>query len=264
MKDPEQQPAISVITAAKNVEATLGVLYESLQRQTFRGFEWIVVDGRSTDATCAMLEEFCSRTPWMRYRSEADFGIYDAINRGIAAARGDYYVVAGADDSFAPDALENYRDHAVKTRADVVLARVVRAGTIIGGFHPKRAWLGHSKVFCGSHSVGMLFRRSLHETFGPYSQRFPMLADGFFLKKLLNSRAAFADAAFVAGTFGAAGISSTSKLQTLAETWQIQMLTEPHRILQVCLLVGKIVVKYPGLRRELRHARVAGAGRARP
>ncbi len=249
-------PKISVITATRNAAPSIADLHRSLQAQSYRNFEWLVMDSRSTDGTVQKLGEFAAESPWIRMQSALDFGIYDALNRALRAASGEYYVIAGADDIFDPNALTRYAECACDRKADVVLAKVVRAGRTIGGFSPDRGWVGPSKAFKGSHSVGMLFRRSLHERFGMYSNRFPLLADGYFLKLLLRSGDVhFHEADFVAGTFGAEGSSSVAKLQTLAETWQIQMLTERFTALQCLLFAGKVVVRYAQLTRELGAAR---------
>jgi glycosyltransferase involved in cell wall biosynthesis len=259
------RPKISVITATRNAESTVAGLCESLRAQDYRDFEWIVVDGLSSDSTVRLLEDFRARHPWVKLVSEADFGLYHAINKAVAIAAGDYYVVAGADDLFAPDALAQYADWATRTDADVVLARVERARQIIGGFHPGRSWVSAAKVFPGSHSVGMLFRKELHARFGMYSRQFPLLADGYFLKTLLRSGAVkFVDADFVAGTFAEGGMSTRNKLQILAETWQIQMHTERHPLLQTLLFIGKTILRYPAVRRELRQAGTSAERRTLP
>ena len=246
------RPVISVITATRNVESTIAGLYESLVRQSYKEFEWVVMDGASIDSTPSLLRTMAEVSPWVKFQSKVDFGIYDALNRGIAIASGLYYVVAGADDEFGEDALSQFAMTAKETAADVVLAKVSRSGRIIGGFHPNRAWIGHSKAFLGSHSVGMLFKRELHDRFGRYSPRFPMLADGYFLKLLLRSgKVYFADAGFVAGFFSNAGVSSVSKLQTLTETFQIQMLTERTPLLQTAMFIGKLLYRLPSVLREL-------------
>ena len=252
MTNPVANPVISVVTATRNVEAVLPRLYRSLATQTDRNFEWIVMDGLSTDRTAHVMRQYAEESPWIRFFSEADFGLYDAINKGIRAARGRYYVVAGADDVFDASALENYTRIATQNDADVILARVRRGERIIGGFHPRKSWIGHAPVFSGSHSVGMMFRTELHTHFGYYSNRFPLLADGYFLKTLLKcSTVAFIDADFVAGTFSEGGVSTVNQLQILAETWQIQMLTEKSTIVQTVLFAGKMLLRLPAIRREL-------------
>lgn len=252
MNDGIFRPTISVVTATKNAASTIVHLYDSLSRQKYRRFEWVVMDGISDDTTLELLEKFSHESAWLRFRSEADNGIYHALNKAIAVAKGDYYIVAGADDTFDESALSKYAEILEFRHPDVILAKVMRSGRIIGGFHPRRAWLGHSKAFRGSHSIGMLFRKSLHDSFGAYSKRFPMLADGYFLKMLLKSNTDFVDADFIAGTFSDQGLSSISKLQTLVETWQIQMLTERSRLLQTCIFIGKVIYRFPAVLQELK------------
>jgi glycosyltransferase involved in cell wall biosynthesis len=239
---------ISIITATFNSSAVLRCLYASLEAQTYREFEWIVVDGCSSDGTINLLTDWTSRQSWIKFTSERDFGIYDALNKGLRRASGDYYLVVGSDDELNPEAMRLYADAVAEDRFDVVLANVAKDDCVSGGFFPSRGWLGHQQVFRGSHSVGMLFRKSLHDRYGDYSNRFPMLADGYFLKRLLRSRdVRFFQADFVAGRFCTSGLSSTGKLQSLAETWQIQMLTERNKTFQVLIFIAKIVLRLPRL-----------------
>jgi glycosyltransferase involved in cell wall biosynthesis len=247
------KPKISVITAALNVFRTLPALYESLSTQENCDFEWIVADGGSTDGTLDLLQEFARRSEWLRFTSEPDFGIYDGINKAISRSMGQYYLVAGADDLLAPNALHQFSEIASDRAPDIVMARVMRSGKVIGGFHPRLAWAGPSRVFASSHSVSTLIRKSLHDRFGRYSPRFPLLADVHFLKKVLISNTAkFVDAPFIAGSFAEGGATSNNELQLLAENWQIQMLTEHNSLLQTVLFAGKILRRYQRLTSELR------------
>lgn len=245
-------PLISVVTATRDAAALLPHLYESLQRQSYGNFEWIVADGSSSDATVSLLTGYSARSPWLRFASEPDFGVYHALNKAIALARGQYYVVLGADDQLDSDALSQYSKF-TSGGADVILANVRRNGKVIGGFHPRRAWIGTARVFGGSHSVGMLIRTDLHRRFGFYSRRFPLLADVHFLKVLLRSgQVRFAAADFTAGTFAEGGLTTVNQLQILAENWQIQMLTESHPTLQTLLFLGKILTRFRAVSKELR------------
>jgi glycosyltransferase involved in cell wall biosynthesis len=261
--DRASSPSISVITASRNAASTITRLYDSLAAQRYPNFEWIVADAVSSDGTVDLLREFAATSAWTRFVSEPDGGIYHAINKAIARAGGDYYVVAGADDLFDPNALSSYAE-CVAAGVDIVLARVHRAGRTIGGFHPRRAWIGPSWVFPGSHSVGMLIRKDLHLRFGQYSSRFPLLADVHFLKILLRSGTVrFVDADFVAGTFTEGGVTTVNQLQLLAENWQIQMLTEPFPLVQTMLYFGKVLRRYGVVSRELRTRRQRSAAEQR-
>lgn len=238
------EPLISVITATFNSMTVIEALAQSLSAQTFRSFDWIICDGGSTDGTVSYLQEYAARNSWCRLTVERDFGIYDALNKGVVLSTAQYYVVVGSDDILFSDALSHYAQAVASDEADVVLAGVEKQGKTCKGFYPDRAWLGHQQVFRGSHSVGMLFRRNLHDSYGRYSNRFPLLADGYFLKKLLSKGSVvFVTADFVAGRFAYGGASTTGAVQSLAETWQIQLLTEKHPMLQTMLFFAKVVIR---------------------
>jgi glycosyltransferase involved in cell wall biosynthesis len=90
---------ISIITSTLNAVEQLPYTIRSLQEQTYRGFEWIVVDGNSTDGTQALLTE--ANDLISRCISEPDRGIYDAWNKGCALARGEWLLFLGAGDELA-------------------------------------------------------------------------------------------------------------------------------------------------------------------
>ncbi|TXH54102.1 MAG: glycosyltransferase, partial [Bacteroidia bacterium] len=99
---------ISIITAVYNGADCIHPLIESLRQQTDQNFEWVVVDGLSTDNTLDILKQINDLN--IKIISEADFGIYDAFNKGIKACNGEFYLVAGADDVFYPNAIMDYKN----------------------------------------------------------------------------------------------------------------------------------------------------------
>lgn len=95
-------PLFSVITVTYNNLGGLRRTAQSVLAQDRRDYEWIVVDGDSSDGTVEFLQE----TQQAAWRSEPDNGIYDAMNKGITRATGDYLVFMNAGDAFAaPDVL---------------------------------------------------------------------------------------------------------------------------------------------------------------
>jgi glycosyltransferase involved in cell wall biosynthesis len=90
---------ISVITAVYNRASTLASAIESVLNQSYGNIEYIVVDGNSTDGTDKVVEQYEGKVA--KYIREGDFGIYDALNKGIAAASGDVVGVLHADDLLA-------------------------------------------------------------------------------------------------------------------------------------------------------------------
>lgn len=89
-------PRISLITVCYNAEASIAGTLQSARAQTYRNFEHLIVDGASTDGTLDVVRQF-SDLPLV-ISSEPDKGIYDAMNKGVARARGDILFFLNADD----------------------------------------------------------------------------------------------------------------------------------------------------------------------
>ena len=236
---------ISIITATFNVKEDFKILADSVINQTYSDYEWIVVDGGSLDGTVEILEELSNKYDWFKFISEKDFGFYDALNKAVKLVSGKFYIVMGADDILYNDSLTKFADVQRNFNADLVASKVDKNGHSVGGFFPKKHWLGHANVFSGSHSVGMLIKKDLHRKYGFYSKRFPMLADGYFLKRLVMSKdVKIVESEHVSGIFSMTGMSNTNMLQVLAETWQIQMLTEKHKLTQILLFFARVIKNY--------------------
>jgi glycosyltransferase involved in cell wall biosynthesis len=91
------RPFFSVLTASLNQGSTLGHVLRSVQQQVFTGVEHIVIDGCSQDDTLSVLNTF-SGSYDLRFVSEPDRGISDALNKGVTKSRGAYFLVIQADD----------------------------------------------------------------------------------------------------------------------------------------------------------------------
>jgi glycosyltransferase involved in cell wall biosynthesis len=118
---------LSVVTVCLNARATIAEAVESVRRQTHAEVEHIVVDGASTDGTLDVLERY--RDGFARLISEPDRGLYDAMNKGIAAATGDYLGFLNSDDVYHHDrVLEKLAAALGRDRPDAVHADLVYVG----------------------------------------------------------------------------------------------------------------------------------------
>lgn len=117
---------LSIITATYNSERTLRDTVESILNQTFQDFEYIIVDGASKDATLDIIREYEPRFQGkMRYLSEPDKGIYDAMNKGFAMATGDVIGILNSDDFFtSEDVLQAVVDGFAGEYVDAVYADI--------------------------------------------------------------------------------------------------------------------------------------------
>lgn len=93
-----KQPLISVITVSYNAATTIEQTMLSVLNQTYPNVEYIVIDGGSTDGTVDIIKKYAHRLAY--WVSEPDGGIYDAMNKGIAHASGDYINFMNAGDEF--------------------------------------------------------------------------------------------------------------------------------------------------------------------
>ncbi len=127
-------PLISVITITYNAQSTLRRTMESVASQTCRDYEHIVIDGASHDRTLEIARSFAG----VRILSEPDKGLYDAMNKGIAMARGKYLLFLNSGDTFSSDeVLEGYARRA-RLGDDIIYAdtQIVNdAGTVLGPRH---------------------------------------------------------------------------------------------------------------------------------
>ena len=91
-------PTFSIITVTYNAEATIEVTLRSVQQQTYRQIEHIIIDGGSKDNTLLIIERY--KDSYLRFISEPDNGLYDAMNKGIRLATGTYLCFLNAGDTF--------------------------------------------------------------------------------------------------------------------------------------------------------------------
>lgn len=233
------RPGVSIITATFNSASALPGLIESLRRQTEPNFEWIVVDGGSTDSTVDLLRQSGDLVSSMV--SEPDFGIYHALNKGVRMCSSDYYLVLGADDRLFPEAIASFRSHAFATRADIISAGISINGNVSHG-KSGNSWLHGMFAYVSGHSVGTLIRRNLHDRFGEYSRRFPVAADMYFLKSVCQDpNTVIARPTFVAGEHGTGGVSSIDKAATFCDCFRVQLETERWKLPQIIIFLAKLI-----------------------
>jgi glycosyltransferase involved in cell wall biosynthesis len=109
-----EQPrfTFTVFTPTYNRASTLPRVKASLEAQTFRDFEWLIVDDGSTDGTDELVADWIESSPLtIRYTYQENAGMHVAINRGVREARGDLFLKIDSDDECVPRALERFQQH---------------------------------------------------------------------------------------------------------------------------------------------------------
>lgn len=108
-------PAVSIITVCFNSEKSIKETISSVLNQTKSNFEYIIIDGKSTDKTIEIIQSFENqfKLKGISYQwiSEKDTGIYNAFNKGIKLAQGNWISFLGSDDLYMKNALNVYLRH---------------------------------------------------------------------------------------------------------------------------------------------------------
>lgn len=232
---------ISVITAAYNAESCIQNLIESLRAQQDKDFEWVVVDGASTDRTLEILKGINDLN--IKIISEPDFGIYDALNKGIKQCSGEYYLVAGGDDIFFENAIHDYKD-GIESCIDMLTANVVMDRMII---KPRGyPWIFGQSAFISNHALGVVIRKSLHIKYGYYSNKFPIAADQLFIQKCILQGSKFKYINTIVGSFNMGGVSGQDRIGALTELFRIQLILGRNKWIQFVLYILKLIKRLNG------------------
>lgn len=166
---------VSIITISYNNLEGLKDTYKSIHQQTFRDFEWIVVDGGSTDGTKQFLEEHDSELSF--WCSEPDKGVYNAQNKGTEKARGEYCIYMNSGDSFfADNVLEKVFEK--ETDADIIYGNwmlIFEDGRALLGNAPEATDLAYFYDDNMCHQ-SMLIRTEAVKN-RPYDESFRIYAD---------------------------------------------------------------------------------------
>lgn len=127
-----ESPVLSVITVVYNNRDTIEQTIQSVLNQTYKNIEYLIVDGGSTDGTLDVIKKYDGQISY--WHSEPDNGIYDAMNKGIRMAIGDYICLLNADDWFDINAAMIVADEIRKceiagSRKDIyyAMARVINS-----------------------------------------------------------------------------------------------------------------------------------------
>lgn len=154
------KPKISVIVPVFNGERTLGNSLHSVWTQTYTAYELLVIDGGSTDGTLSILQ--ANEEHIHLWVSEPDKGVYDAINKGIERAKGDWILILGSDDVLAEqDVLERMAHHLSDDK--LLLFGNVR------NLHTKQSMV--KELHTSSLGIQIYIRNTLHQQSAFYSSR---------------------------------------------------------------------------------------------
>ena len=195
----------SVITINYNDKNGLERTINSVINQTSNDFEFIIIDGGSTDGSVNIIKQYDKNiTYWI---SEKDKGVYHAMNKGVAQAKGHYCIFMNSGDSFySPNILESVSVY----QEDIICGKVLRGDSTTPNGHNKdsislvdlmRRSLPHQAMFINKE---LLIKR-------PYDERYRILSDWkFCIESIIFDNCSFRNIDLIIANFDLSGISTTA------------------------------------------------------
>lgn len=188
---------ISIIIATYNAAKTLRTCFDSIVPQLTEETELIIVDGNSKDETNDIIDSYGGKVAV--HISEPDKGIYDAWNKGVKAAKGEWVMFVGADDVLLPNALGEYLKVIHSTigidEYDYICANnefVDMKGCILKIIGQAPTWKRMRRGMAAAHVASLHNMHNLFETIGGYNLDFKICADyELLLRKKQNLRYLF-------------------------------------------------------------------------
>ena len=186
----DESPPVTIVIPSFNHGSFISEALDSILSQDYESIHCIVVDGGSTDGTLAILKSYGDSIQWV---SETDRGLYEAVNKGWAMARGEWLGWVNCDDKLCPGAISRLMQAALpedppvdlvygdyyRFAADGGILEEVRCGAPDGASMLRNG----NCIFIGASLV----RRSLLERIGFFDLRYQLAADYDFLVRAVSS-----------------------------------------------------------------------------
>ena len=244
---------LSVITVCYQAAEMLQKTIDSVRQQDYEPLEFIVVDGGSTDATLDIIARH--QDIITRWVSEPDRGIYDAMNKGVTMATGEWVIFMNAGDTFAaPDVLHKIFSQPDGDTTPLSLWRGVGGEAVIYGSVIKNGRIVSPHRFTNPHRMPFCHQSSLTRTSclrqQPFDISHRMSADLKFFKQLLLAGHQFRQVPFPIAVFDTTGVSNARRSAGLADNirvvrevdnWRdrLRLLPRLYFVYFLCRLKGK-------------------------
>jgi len=215
------QPILSVITVVYNNVSDIERTLLSVLNQTYQNIEYIVIDGASTDGTLDVINKYDNRIA--RIISEKDKGIYDAMNKGLKMASGNYVIFINSGDEFF-DTETVAAVFASADDADIYYGEtemINAAGQSLGQRRHKAprkfTWRGFKYGMSISHQA-IYIKRSIIE---PYDSRYQMSADIDWILRAAKKAKSIVNVNRYVAKYLVGGMSKTKHRISLTERFNI-------------------------------------------
>jgi putative colanic acid biosynthesis glycosyltransferase len=238
-------PTISVVTVVFNAESTLENTIKSVLSQSYKNIEFIIIDGGSTDNTLKIIENnHTNITYWV---SESDNGIYDAMNKALSIATGEWVIFLGADDIFSSSktvelVFQEIND--LPAEHHLNLAVIFGDAVYSNGkhFYSKMDFL--MKAWNRIHHQSAFYKKSLFNDF-KFNDSYCVSSDYELNLKIFVDTLAWIKVNEVICICGDEGVSSTCQWDGYRENIQIRhkYIQSSEAMIYDCIIISRFILK---------------------
>ncbi len=216
-----KEPLFSIITVCYNAEQTITQTIKSLLDQSFNDFEYIIIDGNSTDNTLQIIHKFQPLFKGrMNYTSEDDDGIYDAMNKGIKLAKGKYVALLNSDDWFESNTLKVLSEQIKSKPADIYygLQNFYKNGVFYKVECIHHNYLDEAPLY---HATCFISKKTYNKI-GLYELQYKLASDYEFFYRCRKFNLKFQYIPIILANFSLDGSTTNHKALSMIETYKIR------------------------------------------
>lgn len=218
---------LSIITINYNNCDGLRKTIESVVNQTYRDFEYIIIDGGSTDGSVEVIKEYADRISY--WISEPDNGIYHAMNKGVSAANGKYCLFLNSEDTLHENIVVQNITKVLDIDIDIIIGRILFTDT--KQLSEPIESISMLRLYTNSlpHPASFISRELLLKY--PYDENLKIVSDWkFYIQTLILSDATYKYIDVIITDFAPNGISGSNKAVCDAERNKVLKELIPQRI----------------------------------
>lgn len=200
---------VSIITPCLNSKKTIRKTIESVINQTYKNIEYIIVDGESTDGTIEIINEYREKyKDRIKFISEKDHGIYDAMNKGIKLCSGSLIGIINSDDYYETNAVEIMVESMNESTYQILygIVRVLKNETEYALSMNNHNFLNELMI---PHPTCFITKK-IYEDFGAYNLKYKLASDyDLMLRSFRNKKISFISVGDIISNYSLGGASES-------------------------------------------------------
>ena len=238
----KNNPLISIITVTYNGEKYIEETFQSVFKQTNKNYEYIVIDGGSSDNTINIIKKYDSKIDY--WVSEKDLGIYDAFNKGMQLCKGEYIGFINSDDIYEKNTIEILTKYIkANSNLDFFFGSVRKHWGTLHGYKPWKIFF--SWGFYSSHSTGFFIKKVSAKKVGLYNLKYKYSSDyDYFFRMIVKHKmqGMATKKKELFGTFRRGGYSSQINFYDhFMEEIKIRLDNKQNRLLVLLIFIYKFL-----------------------